>query len=80
MKITEKTSRIIGKRFIVLTALIIGLAISLNAQNATIKGKLLDNKTKDPIAFAHVLINNTKHGTITDINGNFSINTNISHS
>jgi hypothetical protein len=39
----------------------------------TIKGRLQDTETKAPIAGANVLITNTKLGTVTDLEGNFSI-------
>ena len=39
----------------------------------TITGKLQDTETKAPIVGANVLIVNTKLGTVTDLEGNFSI-------
>ena len=78
MKNNKEQNRTIGKRILAFAVLFIGIMVASIGQNATkITGTLKDKKTKEPIAFAHVLINDTKHGTITDINGQFSINTNI---
>lgn len=78
MKHKEKLNRTIGKRFFAFAALFIGIiAASIGQTTTKISGTLKDKKTKEPIAFAHVLINDTKHGTISDINGRFSISTTI---
>ena len=78
MKNKEKLNRTIGKRFFTFAALFVGIiAASIGQTTTKISGTLKDKKTKEPIAFAHVLINDTKHGTISDINGNFSISTTI---
>ncbi len=78
MRNTEIKNKFIGKRFFAFAALLISITAASIAQNTTnISGTLKDKKTKEPIAFAHVLINDTKHGTISDINGHFSISTNI---
>ena len=78
MKIKNEKLQLINKKIMLFAAFFIGIAITSIAQNSVkISGTLKDKKTKEPIAFAHVLINDTKHGTISDINGNFSINTNI---
>ncbi len=78
MKHKEKLNRTIGKRFFAFAALFVGIiAASIGQTTTKISGTLKDKKTKEPIAFAHVLINDTKHGTISDINGRFSISTSI---
>ena len=78
MKITNKIHQVTYKKIMLFVVLFIGITTTSIAQNSIkISGTLKDKKTKEPIAFAHVLINDTKHGTISDINGNFSINTNI---
>ncbi len=77
MKNKEKLNRIVGKSFFTFVALFVGIITASIAQTAKISGTLKDKKTKEPIAFAHVLINDTKHGTISDINGRFSISTSI---
>ncbi|MDO5970718.1 TonB-dependent receptor [Flavivirga aquimarina] len=41
-------------------------------QTGNIKGKIIDTEGK-PVEFANVILNNTQKGTMTDINGNYSI-------
>lgn len=43
------------------------------AQTCTITGKIIDSKTLESIPFANVFLNNTTLGTVTEINGEFSI-------
>lgn len=58
------------KRFILL--LVTMFAIALQAQ--TIKGVLTDNGTGEAIPFANVVLDGTKYGNATDINGFYLIN------
>lgn len=44
---------------------------SLIAQDGIIKGKVLDEKTNQPIEFATILIQGTDIGSTTDLDGNF---------
>ncbi|MDG1475957.1 MAG: DUF5686 family protein, partial [Vicingaceae bacterium] len=37
-------------------------------------GKVIDRKTKEPLAFVNIVINNLNLGTTTDIDGNFKLN------
>ncbi len=62
-----------NKKSICFYLIIILQSLCITAQT-TLMGTLRDKKTKDPIAFANILINNSKKGTISDINGKFSIN------
>ena len=41
------------------------------AQSGSIKGRVLDSKTLEPLPFANVFLNNTTIGTVTDTSGNF---------
>lgn len=50
------------------------LSIQVFSQNATIKGKVIDGKTREVLPFVSILILNTKKGTTTDDKGNFIIN------
>lgn len=45
----------------------------LFAQTETIHGKIIDDKTKEPLPFASVYYNNTTIGTQSDVNGRFSL-------
>lgn len=58
------------KRFIFL----IVLALSFVAQSQTIKGVLTDHTTGEAIPFANVVLDSTRYGNATDINGFFLIN------
>ncbi len=47
---------------------------SLLFGQVSISGKTIDSKTKEPIAGANLFINNTTYKTISDKDGNFSLN------
>ena len=44
-------------------------------QTSKIKGTIVDSKTGEPIIGASVKVKGTKHATITDVDGNFELNT-----
>ena len=44
-----------------------------NSSNTIIKGTVTDAKTKEPIPYASVALENTTTGTLTDIKGNYNI-------
>ncbi|MCQ2273232.1 MAG: TonB-dependent receptor [Bacteroidales bacterium] len=58
------------RRYVVLLVLL--FAATVNAQ--TIKGVLTDDKTGEAIPFANVVLDGTRYGIATDINGFFLIN------
>ncbi|MEN6618025.1 MAG: DUF5686 family protein [Rikenellaceae bacterium] len=65
--------------FLILVCLFVG-SITVNGQrtyNAVLKGIVVDGKTDKPIPLASVAVEGTKQGTITDLEGKFSISTNI---
>ena len=47
--------------------------ISIAQDSKRLSGKVIDEQTGDPLAFAHVGIFNSSYGTITNIEGEFSI-------
>lgn len=54
--------------------LLLSLFLSVSAfAQSTIKGQVKD-ATGEPIIGASVLINGTSNGTVTDLDGNFSVN------
>jgi hypothetical protein len=60
------------KKFIfIIHLLFIGVVIF--AQNAQIKGKLTDASNNEPLGFANVIVEGTKTGAVTDLDGNFII-------
>lgn len=46
---------------------------SLFSQNITIKGKLIDENTKEPVMFATIQLKGTNYGVMSDDNGLFSL-------
>lgn len=59
-----------------LTALFIMLLFGIHimyAQQSDIKGTVTDKRLNEPIIGASVLVEGTSNGTITDMDGNFSL-------
>lgn len=56
------------------TAFVIFLSTMINYAQTTVSGIVTDDK-KEPLPFVNVYFKNSKVGTITDLNGKFSINT-----
>lgn len=54
------------------TMLLLGISF-VYAQQVSIKGTVTDKRLNEPIIGASVLVENTNNGTITDIDGNFSL-------
>jgi iron complex outermembrane receptor protein len=44
---------------------------SVFAQGFSISGRVLDAETNEPLQFAHVFVDQTTHGTVTNSNGEF---------
>lgn len=42
-------------------------------QEYTVSGKVVDAKTREPLAFVHLIVNDGKQGDVTDIDGKFSL-------
>lgn len=49
-------------------------SISLYAQNITVSGTVTDNVFKEPLIGVTIVIEGTSDGTVTDIDGNYTIN------
>jgi len=49
-------------------------SIALMAQNVSIKGKVTDADTKEPLPGTNILLKGTNVGTTTDLNGEYTIN------
>lgn len=60
-------------RITVIFALILGLFTISFSQNATIKGKVIDKSTGEPLPYADVHLMEIKRGTITKTDGTFII-------
>lgn len=61
------------KKLSVFLTLMLVAAVSAFAQNITVKGAITDAQTGEAIPGASVLLKGTFNGTVTDINGNYSI-------
>ncbi|MBX2840161.1 MAG: DUF5686 and carboxypeptidase regulatory-like domain-containing protein [Flammeovirgaceae bacterium] len=57
---------------VILTHLLLLFSICCNAQLNFIKGKVIDVKTNEPLAFVNIVINEARKGTTTRIDGSFS--------
>lgn len=55
-------------------SLMLFFSVTLFAQDITVKGKVTDNVFKEPIIGATVVIQGTSDGTVTDIDGMFTLN------
>lgn len=55
------------------------MSLSASAQEKTITGKIIDKKGKLPLIGASVLIKGTTTGTVTDIDGNFSLKVDVTN-
>ena len=49
-------------------------AMSISAQTISVKGVVKDAKSGETIVGANVLVKGTTTGTVTDVDGNFSLN------
>ena len=61
------------KRYI-LTMLIAVLALAANAQNITVRGTVISSADNEPMIGATVKVKGTGTGTVTDFDGNYTIN------
>lgn len=50
--------------------------IQTSGQEFVLNGKVIDETTEKPLAFVHVIINNSQQGNITDIDGKFALESN----
>ena len=57
--------------------LFLSINILLQAQNYSVSGKVIDSETKEALAFVNIIINDSKYGTCTDIDGKFKINSSV---
>ncbi len=53
--------------------LLIFIPVALFAQKATLKGKIVDAVSNEPLPFVNVIVSGTNTGTTTDLDGNFTL-------
>jgi hypothetical protein len=58
--------------FLILLLLLISLS-SVFAQQATVRGRVFDAVSNEPLPFVNVVVAGTNTGTVTDLDGNFQI-------
>ncbi len=59
---------------IFISLLILGCQTGLRAQQAVLKGRVIEAVSNDPMPFVNVIVSGTSIGAVTDDNGNFQIN------
>jgi hypothetical protein len=62
------------KKFLLFVSLILQISIFAMAQKGAIKGSITDSKTGETLIGTTVLLQGTTTGTITDFDGNYSLN------
>src|SRR5690606_27805303 len=62
------------KQIILVTVILLSLTIGVHAQSVT--GKILDNQTGEPLIGATIVEKGTTNGTISNFDGQFSLNLN----
>ena len=60
-------------RFVLLLFLVLSISNTAWAQNQTVKGRVMDSKLKEPLMGGSILEIGTSNGTVTDLDGNFTL-------
>ena len=63
-------------KFLIIAFALLCTSWAVNAQNITIKGQVLDN-LKEPVPMANISQVGTTNGTISDIDGNYTISVSV---
>lgn len=63
-----------GIRSLALLCLFVSVSLFSFAQKGTLKGLVTDQKTKEPLVGATIMLEGTTSGTITDFDGNYQLN------
>ena len=62
------------RKWIFISLLILGYQTGLRAQQAVLKGRVIEAVSNEPMPFVNVIVSGTSIGAVTDDNGNFQIN------
>ena len=62
------------RKWIFISLLILGCQTGLRAQQAVLKGRVIEAVSNVPMPFVNVIVTGTSIGAVTDDNGNFQIN------
>lgn len=60
-------------RFVLLLFLVLSISNTAWAQNQTVKGRVIDSKLKEALMGVSILEIGTSNGTVTDLDGNFTL-------
>ena len=61
------------RKLIFLSLLILGYQTDLFAQQAVLKGRVIEAVSNEPMPFVNVIVSGTSIGAVTDDNGSFQI-------
>ena len=62
------------RSFLVVTMFLIGMFLTgIYAQTITVSGSVTSKEMSDPLIGVNVLVKGTTNGTVTDLNGHYSI-------
>jgi hypothetical protein len=61
------------RKIILLSLILAGFSASLQAQQATLKGRVTDGQSNEPLPFVNVVVVGTTNGAVTDDNGDFQL-------
>jgi len=61
------------KKYLIIISLLVGFSSTLWAQQASVKGRVIDALSNEPMPFVNVIVLGTSIGTVTDIDGNFQL-------
>lgn len=60
-------------RILTIVVILIATSLGLFAQKATLKGRVIDGTSNEPLPFVNVIVSGTQTGAISDMNGNFQL-------
>lgn len=61
------------RKWIFISLIILGCQKGIQAQQAALKGRVIEMLTNEPMPFVNVIVLGTSIGTVTDIDGNFQL-------
>jgi hypothetical protein len=61
------------KNYIIIILLLLGFGSTTWAQQASVKGRVIDALSNEPMPFVNVIVSGTTNGIVTDIDGNFRL-------
>jgi hypothetical protein len=66
-------AKLSGMKMFIAAVLFSFFSTGLQAQTGTVSGRVIDAKTREPLPFANVYVNNTTIGTVTNASGEFTL-------